>query len=93
MLPSNSSCNATRRRSSQCLQSILAGATKFNAVDTFKFEYRRAALARRINETLQGFAALIVPTTPTIYTIAQVLDDPIRAQLPVGHLHQLHQSR
>ncbi len=59
------------------LHSILAGACKFNAVDTFKFEYRRAELARRINESLQGFAALIVPTTPTIYTIAQVNNDPI----------------
>lgn len=66
------------------LQFILAGATRFNAVDTFKFEYRRAALARRINESLQGFDALIVPTTPTIYTIAQVMDDPIRLNSRLG---------
>jgi allophanate hydrolase len=66
------------------LQSILAGAAKFNAIDTFKFEYRRASLARRINESLQGFAALIVPTTPTIYTIAQVMDDPIRLNSRLG---------
>lgn len=66
------------------LQSILAGATKFTAIDTFKFEYRRASLARRINESLQGFAALIVPTTPTIYTIAQVMDDPIRLNSRLG---------
>ena len=66
------------------LQSILAGATKFTAIDAFKFEYRRASLARRINESLQGFAALIVPTTPTIYTIAQVMDDPIRLNSRLG---------
>lgn len=66
------------------LQSILAGATKFNAVDTFKYEYRRAALARRINDSLQGFTALIVPTTPSIYTIAQVMDDPIKLNSRLG---------
>jgi len=66
------------------LKAILAGASKFNAVDTFKFEYRRAALARRINDSLQGFAALIVPTAPTIYTIAQVTDDPIALNSRLG---------
>lgn len=66
------------------LASILAGASKFTAVDTFKYEYRRAALARRINEALASFTALIVPTTPTIYTIAQVMDDPIRLNSRLG---------
>jgi allophanate hydrolase len=66
------------------LQSILANAEKFNAVDTFKYEYRRAALARRINDSLRGFTALLVPTTPTIYTIAAVLDDPILLNSRLG---------
>lgn len=66
------------------LASILAGATKFDAVDTFKFEYRRAALARRINDALAPFTALIVPTTPTIYTIQQVIDDPIQLNSRLG---------
>lgn len=66
------------------LASILAKATQFNAVDTFKYEYRRAALARRINDALAPFSALIVPTTPTIYTIKQVLDDPIQLNSRLG---------
>jgi len=66
------------------LASILAGASKFDAVDAFKFEYRRAALARRINDVLAPFTALIVPTTPTIYTIQQVMDDPIQLNSRLG---------
>jgi allophanate hydrolase len=66
------------------LHAILANATKFNAADTFKYEYRRAALARRINDSLQGFTALLVPTTPSIYTIAEVLDDPIQLNSRLG---------
>jgi allophanate hydrolase len=66
------------------LASILSGASKYDAVDTFKFEYRRADLARRINNALAPFAALIVPTTPTIYTIQQVMDDPIQLNSRLG---------
>lgn len=66
------------------LASILAGATRFDAVDAFKFEYRRAALARRINDALASFCALIVPTAPTIFTIQQVMDDPIQLNSRLG---------
>jgi allophanate hydrolase len=75
-------------RDSQAIQAvfatILAGASKFDAVDAFKYEYRRAALARRINDALAPFTALIVPTTPTIYTIKQVMDDPIQLNSRLG---------
>ena len=66
------------------LRSILANASKFSAVDTFKYEYRRADLSRRIDSSLRGFTALLVPTTPTIYSIAQVLDDPIQLNSRLG---------
>jgi len=66
------------------IRSILSTATLFNAVDTFRYEYRRAALARRINESLEGFTALLAPTTPTIYTTAEVLDDPVRLNSRLG---------
>jgi allophanate hydrolase len=66
------------------LGSILAGAKKFGALETFKYEYRRAALARRIDTALAPFSALIVPTTPTIYTIEQVMNDPIQLNSRLG---------
>ena len=66
------------------IRSILSTATHFKAVDTFRYEYRRAALARRIDEALQGFTALLVPTTPSIYTTAEVLEDPVRLNSRLG---------
>lgn len=66
------------------IRSILSTATHFTAVDAFNYEYRRAALARRINQALEGFTALLVPTTPTIYTTAEVLDDPVRLNSRLG---------
>jgi allophanate hydrolase len=66
------------------LRSILSTAAKFNAVDAFRYEYRRAALARSINNALEGFTALLTPTTPTIYTIAQLMDDPVQLNSRLG---------
>jgi allophanate hydrolase len=66
------------------IRSILSTATLFSAVDAFRYEYRRAALARRINDELAGFTALLVPTTPTIYTTAAVLEDPVRLNSRLG---------
>jgi allophanate hydrolase len=66
------------------LRSILSTAGKFTAVDTFRYEYRRAALARSINDALAGFTALLVPTTPSIYTIAQLMDDPVQLNSRLG---------
>jgi allophanate hydrolase len=66
------------------LRSILATATRFSAVDTFRYEYRRATLARSINDALEGFSALLVPTTPTIYTIAQLMQEPVLLNSRLG---------
>ena len=35
--------------------------------------------------------ALVLPTAPTVYTVEQVLADPIAAQQPARHLHQFRQ--
>jgi len=40
-------------------------------------EYERAQLARKINVALESFDALMVPTAPTIYRIAEVEADPL----------------
>jgi len=59
-------------------------AWRFSASDAFKAEYRRAALTRRIEQALVGVDALVVPTTPTIYTIAAVESDPIALNTRLG---------
>ncbi|GGP22971.1 allophanate hydrolase [Silvimonas iriomotensis] len=59
------------------VRGIMQGAAQYSAVDTFRAEYRRAELSRIINQTLAGFDALVVPTSPSIYSIEDMLDDPI----------------
>ena len=52
-------------------------ADSFSATDALEAEYKRAVLARKINLALQAYDALMVPTSPTIYRIADVEADPI----------------
>lgn len=63
---------------------IIAQADQFSAVDTMAAEYERAQLARQINQTLAEFDALMVPTAPTIYKIADVEADPLLKNSHMG---------
>jgi allophanate hydrolase len=59
------------------INQIISQADNFNAVDMIQAEYERAQLARQINLALADFDALMVPTAPTIYKIADVEADPL----------------
>jgi allophanate hydrolase len=59
------------------IRQIISQADNFNAVDMMQAEYERAQLARQINLALADFDALMVPTAPTIYKIAEVEADPL----------------
>ncbi|MCG8707855.1 allophanate hydrolase [Brenneria sp. 4F2] len=63
---------------------IIASGERFSAVDAFNAEYLRAQLTRRIQHTLNQFDALVVPTTPTIHTIAEIAQEPIRYNSQLG---------
>lgn len=49
----------------------------YSACDAYRGEYLRAELARRINEALAPFDALVVPTSPTIRTLAEMEQEPV----------------
>ncbi|CAB3917859.1 allophanate hydrolase [Achromobacter anxifer] len=66
------------------VRGIVEQAAGYSALDAFKAEYRRAELARRIHQSLQGFDALFVPTAPSIYTIAQLEADPVTLNSRLG---------
>ncbi len=66
------------------VRSIVEGAAKFSATDTFKSEYRRAELTRLIDVVMATVDALVVPTTPTVFTIKEVLADPITLNARLG---------
>lgn len=56
---------------------IIEQADRFSAVDAMQDEYERARLSRVIQNTLAAYDALMVPTAPTIYRIAEVEADPL----------------
>jgi len=66
------------------VRQIASGAARFSAADAFKAEYRRAELARTIERSLSEVDALVVPTTPSIYTIAAVQNDPLALNSRLG---------
>jgi allophanate hydrolase len=64
-------------------QIILAGAHG-TAADAFAAFYQLEALCRVRDRVFRSIDALVVPTTPTIYTIEQVLADPIHLNSRLG---------
>ncbi len=64
-------------------QIILAGAHK-SAADTFSAFYQLEELRRTRDDTFRQIDALVLPTMPTAYTVAQVLADPIQLNSRLG---------
>jgi allophanate hydrolase len=62
---------------------ILAGARP-SAVDAFAAFYRLEELRRVRDHIFLAIDALLLPTVPTVYTIAEVLADPIRLNSRLG---------
>lgn len=59
------------------VRGIVANGHKYSACDAYKAEYIRAALSRAINDILAGFDALVVPTSPTLRTLAEMDAEPV----------------
>ncbi len=65
-------------------RAIIEGARKFDAVAAFEAFYRLADQKRRTSRVWSEFDAMLVPTMPRLYTIAEVEADPIRANSRLG---------
>jgi allophanate hydrolase len=65
-------------------RAIIESARKFDAVSAFKAGYELAGLKRQARTALAGFDAMIVPTVPRPYTIADVEADPFRLNANLG---------
>jgi len=59
------------------VRGIVQTGHSYSACDAFRAEYRRAQLSRDINDLLAGFDALVVPTSPTIRTLAEMAIEPV----------------
>src|SRR5207237_2628005 len=64
---------------------ILEGGMKHTAKDTFTAIYRLATLKRQVQETWTEIDVLLLPTTGTTYTVAEVEADPITLNSNLGY--------
>jgi allophanate hydrolase len=61
----------------------IAGA-RLSAADTFSALYRLQALRKASERAFAGIDALVLPTTPTVYSTAQVLANPVELNSRLG---------
>jgi allophanate hydrolase len=66
------------------VRSIIEGAKKFSAADAFADIYRIQALRRAANAELAKCEILLLPTAPTIYTVAAMEANPIALNSMLG---------
>jgi allophanate hydrolase len=66
------------------VRAVILGARKFSAVDVFESQYRLAALTRNSERTWESCDAILLPSAGTIYTIEQMLADPIQLNTNLG---------
>lgn len=66
-------------------RAIIEPAVKASAVEAFKAQYRLQACKRKADEQLDRVDFIVTPTAGTIYTIAQVNDNPIQLNSKLGY--------
>jgi allophanate hydrolase len=65
-------------------RTIIEGARKFDAVAAFEAFYRLADQKRKTSRVWSEFDAMVVPTAPRLYTVAEVEADPVRLNSQLG---------
>jgi allophanate hydrolase len=64
---------------------IIGGGARYTAVDAFQGLYRLQALKARTAAVWTDIDLLLLPTTGTIYTLAQVEADPVQSNSNLGY--------
>ncbi|MBM3758971.1 MAG: allophanate hydrolase [Acidobacteria bacterium] len=64
---------------------IILGARKYNAVDTYRSIYKLADLRRATQAQWARMDCLLLPTTGTTFTHAQIAEDPIGRNTQLGY--------
>lgn len=67
------------------VRGIVSGAARWNAVDAFKAQYQLAELKHTAAREWVKMDVLVLPTTPTIYTHAQIAEAPLERNAHLGH--------
>jgi allophanate hydrolase len=64
---------------------ILEKAKSYSAIDFFKARNRLDELKQKSRETFKQADVILVPTAPTIYTVAQIEKKPVDLNNHLGH--------
>jgi allophanate hydrolase len=67
------------------VRGIIAGGERYTAVQAFEAEYRLRELCRAAAKQWLNIDFLLLPTTGTIYTHAQVASDPVQINTNLGY--------
>ncbi len=63
---------------------ILEGSKGWDAAATFRAQYRLQELAREAGKVWREIEVMLLPTTPRIYTVAEVLEEPYQTNATLG---------
>jgi len=66
------------------VRAIILSARAVSAVEAFRGQYRLAALAQATRAVWQAVDLLLLPTAPTIHTVADMLADPVALNANLG---------
>lgn len=66
------------------VRGIIEGGAKLSAADTFRGNYELARLRRLADREWAKMDALLLPTTPTIFRVDEVLADPVKLNSVLG---------
>jgi allophanate hydrolase len=64
---------------------IIEGGARFSAIDTFESYYQLRTYQQRVRALWRTIDVLLLPTTGTIYTIADVEADPVQLNTNLGY--------
>ncbi len=67
------------------IRTIIGNSQKFSAVDSYNDRYKLLEYKRVADEILDKVDFIVTPTAPTIYSIKEVLADPIKLNSNIGY--------
>ncbi|RLU01334.1 allophanate hydrolase [Ketobacter sp.] len=67
------------------IQTIIGGGSKPSALDAFRAQYQLQAYGQQARQELAKVDAVVIPTNGTIYTVQEVLDNPIQLNSNLGY--------
>ncbi len=76
---------ANSRTMDSTVAAIILGSERFTAVEAYRASYRLAEISQKTKPYWDQFDIMLLPTTPTIYTIEEVSRNPLQFNSNLGY--------